>query len=149
MRIGYAPYDATLTQPGDRRRFPFYAGRRGIPFELADPSRDYDVVVVTPRADLAAWTRYRRGRSKVVFDMVDAYLSIPPSDPKAILRGPAKFLAGEARHPFFSYRGALERILERADAATCATPNQAAEIQPLCDNVHVVLDFHSGLVRRV
>ncbi len=149
MRIGYAPYDASLTQPADRRRFPFYAARRGMSFELADPGRDYDLVVVTPRADLAAWSRYRPGRSKVVFDLVDAYLSIPRTDVRAALRGPAKFLAGEAHQPFFSYRRALERMLQRSDAATCATSGQADEIMPLCDNVHVVLDFQSGLVRRV
>ena len=149
MKIGYAPYSPALDQPADRRRFPFYAARRGIAFELADPQRDYDVVVVTPRADLDAWTRYQPGRCKLVFDLVDAYLAIPRSNPKAVLRGPAKFLAGEARHPFYSYRRALERILERADAATCATPEQARAIEPLCANVHPILDFHSGLVQRV
>ena len=111
MRVGYAPYDASLSQPADRRRFPFYAERRGIHFELADPSRDYDLVVVTPRADLGAWSRYRPGRSKLVFDIVDSYLAIPRTNLKAILRGPAKFAAGEARHPFFSYRRALEQML--------------------------------------
>ena len=149
MRIGYAPYDASLSQPADRRRFPFYAARRGIDFELADPSRDYDVVVVTPRADLGTWSRYRPGRSKLVFDIVDSYLAIPRTNPKAILRGPAKFAAGEARHPFFSYRRALESMLRRADAVTCATPEQAAEIEPICPNVHSILDFQSRLVRRV
>ena len=44
MRVGYAPYDASLSGPADRRRFPFYAERRGIQFELADPSREYDLV---------------------------------------------------------------------------------------------------------
>jgi hypothetical protein len=149
MRIGYAPYDASLSQPADRRRFPFYAARRGIGFELADPSRDYDLVVVTPRADLGAWTRYRPGRSKLVFDIVDSYLAIPRTNPKAILRGPAKFAAREARHPFFSYRRALESMLGRADAVTCATPEQAAEIAPICPNVHPILDFQSQLLRRV
>jgi glycosyltransferase involved in cell wall biosynthesis len=148
MRVGYAPYDASLGQPADRRRFPFYAGHRGIDFELADPRRDYDLVVVTPRADLGAWSRYRPGRSKLVFDIVDSYLAIPRTNPKAILRGPAKFAAREARHPFFSYRRALESILGRADAVTCATPEQAAEIKPICANVHPILDFQSRLARR-
>ena len=148
MRIGYAPYDSSLRQPADRRRFPFYAAHRGIDFELADPSRNYDLVVVTPRADLGAWSRYRPGRSKLVFDIVDSYLAIPRTNPKAILRGPAKFAAREARHPFFSYRRALESMLGRADAVTCATPEQAAEIEPICSNVHPILDFQSRLVRR-
>ena len=149
MRIGYAPYDPTLTQPADRRRFPYYAERRGLSFELADPSRDYDLVVVTPRADLETWSRYRPGRSKLVFDLVDSYLALPRTNLKAILRGPAKFAAREARHPFFSYRRALDSMLARADAVTCATPEQRAEIEPICTNTHPILDFQSRLVRRV
>jgi glycosyltransferase involved in cell wall biosynthesis len=146
VRIGYVPYSADLSQPGDRRRFPYYAERRGIEFELADPREAYDIVVVTPRADLTRWSRYRPGRAKVVFDIVDSYLEIPRSDPKAVLRGPAKFLAGEARQPFFSYRRAIERMLERSDAATCATPEQAATLARLCPKAHPILDFHTRLV---
>jgi glycosyltransferase involved in cell wall biosynthesis len=149
MRIGYVPYGADLDQPGDRRRFPFYAARRGLQFELADARCAYDVVVVTPRTDLLSWSRYRPGASKLVFDIVDSYLEIPRTDPKSILRGPAKFLAGEARHPFFSYPRALERMLARADAVTCATPEQADAARRLNANVHPVLDFQSGLVRAV
>lgn len=148
MRVGYAAYSRDLTQPGDRRRFPYYAARRGIAFELADPNEDYDLVVVTPRADLTAWRSYDR-RAKLVFDIVDSYLAIPRTNLKALLRGPAKFAAGEARHPFFSYRGALEATMRRADAVTCATPEQARQIAPLCANVHAILDFHAPLVRAV
>ena len=148
MKVGYAPNSQDLSAPGDRRRFPFYAERRDIPFELADPGRDYDVVVVTPRADLGVWSRYRPAR-RLVFDIVDSYLAIPRTNLKALLRGPAKFAAGEARHPFFSYRHALESMLARADAVTCATPEQAREIAPLCPNVHPILDFQTRLIRRV
>jgi glycosyltransferase involved in cell wall biosynthesis len=77
---------------------------------------------------------------------VDSYLDIPRWDPMAVLRGPAKFLAGEARHPFYSYRRAIERMLRRADATTCATPEQAAVMSPLCANVHPIVDFQSDLV---
>jgi hypothetical protein len=149
MRIGYAPYSAALDQPADRRRFPAYAKRRGISFEIASPGGRYDVVVATPRSDLGVWSGYEPASAKVVFDLVDSYLEIPSSDLKALLRGPAKWLAGEARHPFFVYRRALERMLRRADATTCATPEQAAAIAPLCANVHPILDLQSGFVRRV
>jgi hypothetical protein len=149
MRIGYVPYSRELTQPGDRRRFPYYAERRGLEYELAEPDQDYDVVVITPRTDLITWSLYRPGTSKVVFDIVDSYLDIPRTNPKALLRGFAKFAAGESRNPFVTYRGALERILTRADAATCATPEQAAAIKPLCANVHPILDFQTRMVTAV
>jgi hypothetical protein len=149
MKIGYVPYGQTLTAPADRRRFPYYAEKRGMEFELADPDTDYDIVVVTPRADLAHWTAYRPGEAKLVFDLVDSYLDVPSTSPKAILRGPAKFLAGESRTPFFSWHRALERILERADAVTCATPEQAATIARFCPNAHAILDFQSRMVATV
>jgi hypothetical protein len=138
-----------MRQPADRRRFPYYAEQRGLAFELADPREDYDVMVVTPRTDLVGWSRYRPGQAKLVFDIVDSYLDIPRTNPKAVLRGPAKFVAGEARHPFFSYRRAIERILTRSDAATCATPEQAAALSRFCPNTHAILDFQSRMVAKV
>ena len=149
MKIGYVPYSRSLDQPADRRRFPYYAEKRGIDYELADLDGDYDVVVVTPRANLAAWTAYKPGRAKLIFDIVDSYLDIPRTNVKALLRGPAKFLAGESRTPFFSWRASVERILERADAATCATPEQATTISRLCPNVHPILDFQTRMISDV
>jgi hypothetical protein len=145
MRIGYVPYSSDLSQPGDRRRFPYYAEHRSIEFEMTDKADGFDVVVVTPRTDLAYWTELP-GRTKVVFDIVDSYVDIPHWDPKQILRGPAKFVAGQARTPFFRWGRALERLLHRADAVTCATPEQAASIARFCGNVHPILDFQTRMV---
>ena len=33
MRIGYSPYSASLSEPGDRRRFPYYAAIKGLDFD--------------------------------------------------------------------------------------------------------------------
>ena len=55
MKIGYAPYEPVSASPAIAAASPTTRQRAGSPFELADPSRDYDVVVVTPRADLGAW----------------------------------------------------------------------------------------------
>lgn len=149
MRVGYVPYSPDLSQPGDRRRFAYYAARRGLEFEHASPEEDYDLVVMTPRADLDRWAIYRPGEAKLVFDIVDSYLDIPRTNVKQMLRGPAKFVAGHARTPFFSYRASLERILRRADAVTCATPEQAATIARYCRNVHPILDVQSEVVTKV
>jgi glycosyltransferase involved in cell wall biosynthesis len=149
LRVGYVAYEPAITSPGDRRRFPYYARKRGIDFEVADISKDYDLVVVTPRSDLLGWSRYRPGQAKLIFDMVDSYLEIPRTNAKALLRGPAKFAAGESSTPFFSYRRAIERVLERADAGTSATPEQAAAMSRFCSNVHPILDFEMETVQHV
>jgi hypothetical protein len=106
-------------------------------------------VIVTPRSDLLRWSRYLPGRAKLVFDMVDSYLDIPRTNVKMLLRGPAKFAAREAATPFFSYRRAIERILKRADAATCAAPEQTRAISRFCANAHPILDFESMLITTV
>jgi len=148
MRIGYAPYSPSLTAPGDRRRFGFYARRRGLEFELADPSRTYDLVVLSERADITAWSRYRPGKAKVIYDLIDSYLALPPG-PKQAGRGLAKFLARETRRPVASYRRAIEAMCRRADAVICTTREQRADIEPLCRNVHEILDSQSHLVTRL
>lgn len=146
-RIGYAPLTPDLSGPGDRRRFAFYARRRELDFELADPDRDYDVVVVSENADPTIWARYRPGSAKLVYDLVDSYLAVRGNDLRSRLRGPVKFVSREIRHPVLDYRRAIEAMCRRADAVVCTTVEQADDIRPLCPNVHVVLDAHGSLVR--
>jgi hypothetical protein len=148
LRVGYSPYTPTLTHPGDRRRFVFYARQRGIEFELADPSREYDVVVLSERADIVTWAR-RGPETRIVYDLIDGYLGIAPTDWKARGRGLAKFLVRETRRPALDYRAAIERMCRRADCVVCTSPLQRDDIGGLSDNVQVILDAHFDLVSDV
>jgi hypothetical protein len=141
LRVGYAPLSPTLEQPGDRRRFPYYAEHRGVDYEIADPDQDYDVVVVSQRADVVRWARHP-GRALLVYDLIDAYLAGDARDWKSRGRGVAKFTIGEIVRPVVDYRQAIEAMCFRADAVVCSTPQQKRDIGQLSDNVHVVLDAH-------
>ena len=55
VRIGYVPYSNALDRPGDRRRFAYYASKRGIQFKIADPAKEYDLVILSARADISVW----------------------------------------------------------------------------------------------
>lgn len=144
MRIGYSPYSPDLQQPGDRRRFPHYARRKGLEFELADPSKSYDLVVLSARSDLVHWTD-RPPPTRIVFDLIDSYLAIPESDLKARFRGLSKYAIRELSGPVWSYRRALEEMAQRADAVVCSTTEQQRLLTAFCPNVHVILDFHTEL----
>lgn len=151
-RIGYAPYDASLTQPGDRRRFCFYAKERGLNFSVIDrtaKTEDFDLVVLSARADISYWRNVPRGSTKIVFDLIDSYLAIPNRGLSSTLRGSAKFLSGENRTLVLNYRGALEDMCRRADAVVCSTPEQRQLITRLSPNVHAILDSHAELVTHV
>jgi glycosyltransferase involved in cell wall biosynthesis len=147
LRIGYVPYSVDLSRPGDRRRFCYYARKRNITFEIAKPYGNYDLVIVTEWGDLSVWSRYKKGKAKMVYDFIDSYLSIPRYDLKGIFRGLAKFIARQSRYPQLNYWRAIEEMCRRSDAVICTTEEQREDILKFCDNVHIILDFHGNVVR--
>lgn len=147
LRIGYVPYSDKLDKPGDRRRFCYYAKKRNVDFEIARPSKEYDVVIVTERGDLSVWGRLGNKKTKLVYDFIDSYLSIPRYDPKGMLRGLAKYIAGESRHLQLDHWKAIERMCGRSAAVICTTEEQKKAISGFCANTHMILDFHTDTVR--
>jgi len=147
LRIGYVPCSESFNRPGDRRRFCSYAKKRNIQFEIARDSEPYDVVIVTAAGDISVWSEYTRGNARIVYDLVDSYLAVPRFDSKALLRGLAKYAAGQNKYLLWNYRAGIERMCQRADAVICSTIEQREQIHPHCQNVHIILDFHDTVVR--
>jgi len=144
-RIGYVPISPALGAPGDRRRFVYYARKRNLRFEIADPSQSYDLVVLSQLADLSVWSRYPRG--KLVYDLIDSYLAIPRTDLKGCLRGLAKFVSRQSRYPQLDHWRAIAKMCRRADAVVCATEEQRHDISRFCANVHLILDVQTSVTR--
>jgi len=147
LHIAYGPTNISVDAPGDRRRFCYYAAKRKIRFEIAKPNEAYDVVVLTQGADISLWRHYPRGRTKIVFDLPDAYLAIPRTDPKGLLRGFAKFAVGQNRRLLVNYTRGLEEMCSRADAVICTTEDEKQRILSLCTDVHRILDFQGAAIR--
>ncbi|KHD05768.1 hypothetical protein PN36_08980 [Candidatus Thiomargarita nelsonii] len=147
LRIGYVPVSNNFKQPTDRRRFCHYASKRNISFEIAKPSESYDVVIVTQVGDLSLWRDYNKG--KVIFDFIDSYLAIPKNNPKGLLRGLGKYAVGQSRYLQLNYWKALESMCQRADAVICITEEQKQDISKFCQNVHIIFDIHTNVVRHV
>lgn len=103
LKIGYTPYSSNFSQPGDQRRFCYYAAKRDINFEIAEPSGNYDIVIVTERGDISVWSAYKKGSTKVIYEFIDSYLAILRYDLKGIFRGLAKYVTGENRPLILNY----------------------------------------------
>lgn len=146
LRVAYVPLSRDFKHPGDCRRFSRYAEVRGIRVEIADPSEDYDVVVVSQGADLSIWNQYSKPRAKIVYDFTDSYLAISRRDPRGMLRGLAKFVTRQSRYLRLDHWKAIEDMCERSDAVVCVTEEQKADISKHCENVHIVLDMHNMYV---
>ncbi len=149
MRIGYAPISHSLDSPGDRRRFIHYANKRSLRYEIADPLKKYDLVVITQNADLSIWSQYDRDTTKIVYDLIDSYLAIPKTNIKGWLRGLAKYFSGRSRRLQINHWKAISGMCSRADAVVCSTKEQQAEITRFCSNVHIVLDSHTSVARKI
>lgn len=145
-RIGYVPYSPSLERPGDRRRFVYYARKRNLPFEIASPDKDYDLVVLSECADISVWSRYDRGH--IVYDLIDSYLAIPRNDLKGLLRGTAKFLSRQSRYLQVDHWAAIADLCRRSSAVVCSTEEQKRDISVFNTNTHIVLDIHSPVVSR-
>lgn len=143
LRIGYVPYNHKLDQPGDNRRFCYYAKKRNIAFEIADPSESYDLVIVSERGDLSVWSDYRKANAKVIYDFIDSYLAISRRNLKGILRGLAKHVTGQSRYLRLNHWKAIESMCRRADAVICTTDEQRQDIAKFCKNVRIILDIHT------
>lgn len=145
MRIGYVPQSNSLQAPADRRRFVYYANKRGLDFEIADPSKNYDIVVLTEAADISQWRKFPAGKGKLVFQQINSYLKVGKHEWRTWLRGPAKFVARQNRFLQVNYTQAIQQMCKRADAVVCSTEEQRLDILEFCENVHPILDFHENM----
>lgn len=148
IHVGFVPMNNSLKHPFDLRNFIYYANKRDIKFEIAKPGEDYDVIVLSPRADLSIWGRYR-GKAKMIFFIVDSYLALPPYDMKGALRGLAKFVGREHKYLKLNHSKAIQEMCSRADAVVCTTLKQKNDIQKYCKNVYIILEFHFKVIREI
>ena len=149
LRIGYVPNTQSLKGAADSGRFCYYARKRAIKFEIADPNETYDLVVVTAGGDISIWSKYQKGNAKIIYDQVDSYLATPDFDIKGALRGLAKFFSGQHRNLQLSYKKAIQNMSKRADAISCASEVQKKDFLIHNKNVHVILDVHNDLTQNI
>tara|TARA_A100000164_G_C21899555_1_gene769779 strand:- start:260 stop:1321 length:1062 start_codon:yes stop_codon:yes gene_type:complete len=145
IRIGYSPCDNSFNSPGDKRRFIAYANSRDLEFEIANPSKKYDLVILTELSDISIWHKYQDG--KIVYDLIDSYLAIPERDIKSTFRGLAGFIKGRYKELIINHKSAIVRMCRRSDLVICSTIEQQKMILNYCPKVHIILDIHNSVVK--
>lgn len=139
LSIGYSPNSSDLAHPADRRRLVYWAKKRGHEIVL-DLNSKTDVIVLSGRADLTAWSR-KKNRSPLILDLVDGYLGKEHLW-KDWIRGTGKVLTGHASGLPRPYRAIVAEACSNSQAVICETVEQRETIIPYCANTHAILDFH-------
>lgn len=121
LKIGYVPYLPDLSQPGDRRRFPHFAKRSQIPFEIANVDHEYDIVLLTATSNLSRWLAYKRKYpgTKFLFEMVDS-LVFPSNLFVSLFKGMGRYLIKKEDRLLLNYQWILNEWIKVADGVICS-----------------------------
>lgn len=142
LKIGYWPLSPNMTTAGDRRRLLFWAKSRGHEV-ITDLSQKVDVIVASENSDFQS-KYFSQKRVRVVFDLVDAYLS--PFNPiNDFARGLAKHLSGQISGTIKPFSHHVKNFCIKSNAVICSSPEQEADIRPFNPKTHVILDSHEEI----
>ena len=83
LKIGYVPYSADLSHPGDRRRIGTWSKTRRNDLQLEDPTES-DLLVLSAAANFDFWIN--KSKQPVILDLVDGYLGEEPLFIRDLLR---------------------------------------------------------------
>lgn len=142
ITIGYVPYSDDLSHADDRRRFPYYARRHNVPYEIADARKAYDVILLPAPSNLTKWWLYRKKHPKTVFvfEMVDSL--IHQSDLfNTVAKGVGRFLIGKEDRPVLNHKKFLMKWLRAADIVVCSNPVTKETIREMNKEVWFSLDY--------
>ena len=142
LKIEYVPYLSDLSHPADRRRFPFFASTNGIPFEIADVKKTYDVILLTALSNLSKWLLYKRKHpeTKFIFEMVDS-LIFPSDIFRTLFKGIGRFVMRKETLLFINHKRLIVKWLKIADVVACSNTELKRNIEQWNKNVVVSLDY--------
>lgn len=142
LKIGYVPYNPDLSHPDDRRRFPYFAKRNNVHFEIADSNKIYDIILLPAPANLTKWLLYKKKnpQTRFVFEMVDSL--IYQSDTfNTLFKGVGRFVLGKEALPSVNHKEVLIKWLKMADVVMCSSEKIKSDIEKWNSNVVVSLDY--------
>ena len=148
LKIGYVPYLPDLSQPGDRRRFPYFAKTNSVPFEIAKQDKFYDIILLTATANLSQWLIYKKKnpQTRFIFEMVDS-LIFSPDLFNTLFKGIGRYIIGKESSIHFKYKNLLIEWLKIADIVICSSIEIKRIIEQWNKNVFVSLDYMQNEIK--
>lgn len=139
MRIGYAIKSSKNQLYNQRRRFPFYAKKLNLKYEIANFNQTYDYVIINASSDLTIWLNYNKG--KLIFEYLNSSLDEKLSL-KVFFRGLAKFIFRKNKILFLNQKKLIRNICKKSYAVVCNSFEQYLTLKKLNKNIYIILDSH-------
>lgn len=142
LKIGYVPYLPDLSQPGDRRRFPYFAKRNNVPFEIANKNKFYDIILLTASSNLSQWLIYKKKNpeTRFIFEMTDS-LIFSSDIFSTLFKGIGRFILRKEETLYINYKKLLIKWLHIADIVICSSTEIKKIIEQWNKNIVISLDY--------
>ncbi len=142
IKIGYVPYLNDITQPANRRRFLYFAKRKNVPFEIADPQKNYDILLVTAQGNLSEWLIYKKKHpdTKIIFEMTDSVI-FSADIFRTLFKGVGRYLLKREKSLYLNYKTPVRKWLKLADVVICSSNEVSKKISQLNRNIIISLDY--------
>lgn len=142
LKIAYVPYSPDLSQPADRRRFPYFAKRNNIVYQIADLNKSYDLVLLTAPSNLSKWLIYKKKHpeTRFIFEMVDG-LIFHDGIISTLFKGIGRFLKRRESVLHLDHIRLVKKWLKVADLVLCSSTELKKNIKKWNKNVIVSLDY--------
>jgi glycosyltransferase involved in cell wall biosynthesis len=151
LKIGYVPYQSDLSAPGDRRRFPYFAKRNNVKFEVADADNLYDVILLTAvTSNLSKWIAYKgkHPNTRFIFEMTDS-LILTSDVFRTLFKGIGRFILGRESSLYLNYKVPIIKWLKMADIVICSSTKMTKIISKWNRNVVVSLDYTQNEIKTI
>lgn len=140
-KIAYIPTSNYSNNLGyDLRNIILYAKLKKIKIDKFNELKSYDYIVLPPTFDISNINWLKKRKEKIIFQLVDDYLSEKNLSIKNIFRGTYKYLKNENKKISFNYKKNLEEICKISHAVICSSKEQKNKITKLNKNVHVFFE---------
>ena len=142
--IAYIPFSKNnFNKIYDLRNILLYAKLKKINIEIYDEKKNYDIVVLPPSFDPTDDAIFKKNH-KIIYQLVDNYLSLKEFSLKNMLRGVINFLSGKGKRITFNYKYHQEKTCKLSHAVVCSSSEQKKKIDKLNRNCHIFFEgnFH-------
>ena len=143
LKIGYIPF-SKINIRYDKRNILLFSKLKKIKLVNYQEDNDVDVVVLPPSYDVSDLSIFKKKNLKVIYQLVDDYLTIDKFSFKNIFRGVLYYFFNKARKLTFNYKYQQEKVCQLSDAVICSSDEQYKKIKKLNKNCHILFEgnFH-------
>ena len=144
-KISYIPFSQNSANLGyDKRNILLYSKLSNTKIDEFTHSENSEIVILPPSFDPTDTSIFNYKNKKIIYQLVDDYLSVSAFSFKNIFRGVINYILGKGKKICFNYKKQQENLCKLSDAIICSSEDQKKKIEKFNKNCHIFFEgnFH-------